>query len=111
MISVTLLTTLLCSLAIAAKPIVIERSPVTLPLSRRVNATGISNLLAHDQSRAKALKRLGVAKAAGHSQRAVISESIENRAVSYVAHVGIGSPPTTCKYRVYYASPSLTGSM
>ena len=77
---------------------------MTLPLSRRVNLTSIHNLVRHDQARAKALRARATAKATGlplHSD-AVINEQVENRGVSYIASVGVGSPPTTCKHYFYY---------
>jgi len=99
MVPATLLTTLLLALAAAADPIVVRRSPVTLPISKRVNSTTIRNLLLHDQARAKALRAKGEAKAAGipfHTD-AVINSPADNQAVSYIASVGVGSPATTCK--------------
>lgn len=91
-----LLMALLLALTVAANPVLIHRSPVSLPLSRKVNLTSIYNLLKHDQARAKALKARGAAKASGtlHND-AVINESVENQAVNYIASVGVGSPATT----------------
>ncbi|KAF8893667.1 acid protease [Gymnopilus junonius] len=96
MFSATLLTTLLLALSVAANPVLVNRSPVTLPLSRRVNLTSIHNLVRHDQNRAKALKLKGAAKAAGTplSEAAVVSSQVDNQAVTYVASVGVGSPAT-----------------
>jgi cathepsin E len=70
---------------------------VSLPLSRRLNLTSVHNLLRHDQNRAKALKAKGAAKAAGLpiQNTAVISEQVDNQAVTYVAAIGVGSPATT----------------
>ena len=89
-------------MAVAANPILVERSLVTLPLTKHINATNAQNgnLLLHDQSRAKALKARGEAKAAGiaFSSDSVISSQATNEAVSYIAAVGVGSPATTCKY-------------
>ncbi|KAF8808105.1 acid protease [Phlegmacium glaucopus] len=99
MVPGTLLTTLLLALAVAANPIIVQRSLVTLPISRRINLTSISNLLQHDQARARALKATGEAKVAtggisAHSD-VVISSPADNQAVSYIASVGVGSPATT----------------
>lgn len=79
-----------------------NRSPITLPLARRVNLTSIRNLVGQDQTRAKLFKAQGAAKVSGlivHNDRAVINSQAENQAVSYVASVGIGSPATTCKWQ------------
>jgi cathepsin E len=101
MFPASLLTTLtlLLALAVSANPVVIRNSPITLPISRRVNTTSIHNLLRHDLSRAKALRARGEARAAGTFHvDAVINESVDNQAVTYVASVGVGSPASTCKF-------------
>ena len=97
MVFATLLTTVFLALAVAADPIPVKRSLVTLPIARRINLNGI-NILEHDQLRAKALKATGEARAAGLSDRGIVSPSFaENEGVSYVASIGVGSPPTQCK--------------
>ena len=93
----TLLTTLILALAVAANPIVVDQPKVTLPLVRRLNLTSVHNLLRHDQSRAKALKARGSASTSLIHTDAAISETVDNKAVSYYASVSVGSPPTTCK--------------
>jgi len=94
MVFASLLTIGLLALAVAGEPIMVKRSLVTLPVSRRVNARslGIRNILQHDQLRAQALKSKGAAKAAGVTRQ--VSSLAENEAVSYVASIGVGSPPT-----------------
>jgi cathepsin E len=99
MLFASLLTTVLLALAVAADPIPVKRSLVTLPISRRINVNG-GRILEHDQLRAKALRAKGEARATGTplSERAsVISSQAENQAVSYVAFIGVGSPATQCK--------------
>jgi cathepsin E len=98
MVFATLLTTVLLALAVAADPIIVKRSLVKLPISRRINVTSV-NILQHDQLRAKALRAKGEARIAGtlHSDRAVISSQAVNIAVTYIASVGVGSPATQCK--------------
>ncbi|KAF8895841.1 aspartic protease [Gymnopilus junonius] len=90
----TLLTTLLLALSVAANPVLVDRAPVTVSFSRRVNATSVQHLVKHDQARARYLKQKGTAKAAG-LEAAVISSPVDNQAVSYIASVGVGSPATT----------------
>ena len=92
MFPTTLLTTLLLALSVAANPVLVNRSPVTLPLSRRVNLTSAHNLLRHDQARAKALQARG----------AIINEPVDDQAVCYIASIGVGTPPTTCKYYILF---------
>ncbi|KAF8204086.1 aspartic protease [Pholiota molesta] len=95
MFPTTLLTTLLLALSVAANPVLVDRSPVTLPISRRLNLTSVHNLVRHDQARAKALKIKGSARSSGLDNRAVINEPVDNQAVTYVASIGVGSPATT----------------
>src|SRR5277367_4213929 len=97
MIRATLLATVFLALTVAANPIVVKRSLVTLPVSRRIHLNGKS-ILEHDQLRAQGLKAKGEASAAGiSSRRSVISSQATNGAVDYVASIGVGSPPTQCK--------------
>jgi hypothetical protein len=58
--AVSLLTTLLLALSIAASPVEIHDSPITLSIARRLNTSGGTiNLLQHNQSRAATLKSVG----------------------------------------------------
>ncbi|KAF8808125.1 family A1 protease [Phlegmacium glaucopus] len=91
MVPATLLTTLLLALAVAANPIVVKRSLVTLPISKRLNLTSLPNLLRNDQARARAFK----GETTSIQSDAVISSPADNQAVSYIASVGVGSPATT----------------
>jgi cathepsin E len=95
MFPITLLTTLLLALSVVANPVLVNRAPVTLPISRRVNVTSVHNLVRHDQNRAKALKLKAAAKAAGLPVDNIINSQVDNQAVTYIAAVGIGSPATT----------------
>ncbi|KAG1880106.1 aspartic peptidase domain-containing protein [Suillus subluteus] len=90
--AVSLLTTLLLALSIAASPVEIRNSPITLPIARRLNtAGGTVNLLQHDQSRVTALKAFG----RDSLGRRTGSIPVTNDAVDYIASVGIGNPATT----------------
>jgi len=94
----TLVTTLLLALSVAANPIVqVPNSRITLPLSRRVNATSAHNLLRHDVKRAAALKARAKAVLAGltFDENAIVNEPVDNQAVTYIASVPVGNPPTT----------------
>lgn len=96
----TLVTTLLFALCVAANPIVqVPNSRITLPLSRRINATSAHNLLRHDVKRAAALKARAKAVLGGLSfdDDAIVNEPVDNQAVTYIASVPVGNPPTTCK--------------
>ena len=85
---------LLLAVGVAANPVVINRSPVTLPLAKKYNFTSINNLVKHDQARARALKSRAFRK--GGVPDTVVDEPIDNQAVTYVALVGVGDPPTDC---------------
>ncbi len=102
MFPATLLTTLLLAFSVAANPVLVDRSPVTLPISRRLNLTSIHNLVQHDQARAKNFKLGTSARSA--NRRAVISEPVQNQAVTYVASVGVGSPATTCRFFLLFTA-------
>ncbi|KAI9070295.1 acid protease [Trametes sanguinea] len=86
--------------AVAAKPVVIRKSPVTLPIARRINATSAPDLLKIDQARAKVLKQQGLAAGKGSAslrktaKDAVFNLPVTNGAVDYTASVGVGTPPT-----------------
>ena len=99
MFPTTLLTTLFFALSVAASPVLVNRSLVTLPLTRLVNLTSLHDLVLHDQARAKALIAKVIAKATGLPLH---NEPVVNQAVSYTASVGVGSPPTTCKHYILF---------
>lgn len=90
------LFTLLLSLGVVANPVVVDRSPVTLSLTRIINSTGVYNLLQRDQARAQVLKNRAFGR--GSTPAAVVNEPVTNNVVSYVASVGVGSPATNCEW-------------
>jgi len=96
------LTALLLALSVAASPVVqVRNSPITLPLSRRVNTTSTHNLLQHDLNRVKALKARSKLIHGGEltvEEAAVVNQPVDNQLVSYIASVGVGSPATICTH-------------
>ena len=64
-------------------------SSVTLPFARRLNTTGIPNLLAVDQARAKALKARATSGAQGLKAPMALAADVPatNQVVDYVATV------------------------
>ncbi|KAI0703858.1 acid protease [Cerioporus squamosus] len=84
------------AVTVAAKPIVIRDSPITLPIARRFNLTGVPSILKQDQARAKALKERsqGQGKGASPKKAAVFPVDVTNQAVDYTVSVGVGTPPT-----------------
>ncbi|OAX36290.1 hypothetical protein K503DRAFT_313365 [Rhizopogon vinicolor AM-OR11-026] len=100
----SLLTTLLLTMSIAASPVEVRDSPVTLPMARKLNLQGGTiNLLHHDQARATALRD----RAASGLDRRAGSAPITNEAAGYIAQVSIGSPPTTYYLMVDTSSSSI----
>ena len=77
---------------VAASPIVVNESPMRIPLVRRLNFTG-HNLLASDQARARYLKTRHLNHQPGsipkNASDGVVNVGILNSAVSYIAQVRI----------------------
>ena len=99
-----LLTTLFLALDVAANPILVNWSPISVPLSRQSNFTSTNNLLKHDQACAKALEAV---KTGSVFQLHDINSPIENQTTAYIALVGVGSPPTYCNMFLHCRSKSL----
>ncbi|KAJ6489065.1 aspartic peptidase domain-containing protein [Mycena sanguinolenta] len=93
----TLLPAILIALHVAAEPVVVKDSIITLPISRRLNFTGTSTILQKDMAR---IRTLISRKAAKHSARGIISEPVSNQGVTYTASIGVGNPATTYKLLV-----------
>ncbi|KAF8633816.1 hypothetical protein AX15_001229 [Amanita polypyramis BW_CC] len=90
------LGTLLLALAVTAKPIVFKDLPVTLPITRRLNGNSTHNLLQRDQARARHLMNRGFAKEMSTAQTpSVFHDAVDNKAVTYTASIGVGTPPNT----------------
>ncbi|KAJ6483899.1 aspartic peptidase A1 [Mycena vulgaris] len=92
-LALTLLPAILLALRVAAGPVLVEDSFVSLPISRRFNFTG-GSVVQNDLARIGAVKTRSAARK-GLASRAVISEPVDNQVVTYIASVGVGSPATT----------------
>ncbi|KAJ7354289.1 aspartic peptidase A1 [Mycena albidolilacea] len=92
-LSFTLLPAILLALRVAAGPVLINESPITLDISRRFNFAG-GSVVQSDLARINALKNRSTMKN-GLNARDVISETVVNQAVNYIATVGVGSPATS----------------
>ncbi len=93
-----------------ANPVVVSRSPVTLPVARKFNlGNGTTTLLQRDQARAASLKARAQSFTDGGetSKRAIINEDVDNVAVLYTASIGVGSPATNCMCSVPPRPPKL----
>ena len=93
MVATSFLPTLLLALAVAAKPLEQRASESLVDLSFIKVVSG-GNLFELDQLRAKLFKKLRIPFFFGPG---IASSPADNRAVSYIATVGVGSPPTNCK--------------
>ncbi|KAL4079730.1 aspartic peptidase domain-containing protein [Scleroderma citrinum] len=90
-----LLTTIL-AVAIAASPLQVRNTFITLPFLKRFNVeAGIIKLLEHDQARAAALLDHGNDIVRRNFTRRTRSITVINETVSYVATVGVGIPSST----------------
>lgn len=76
------------ALAVAASPVVIRDSPLTLPLVRRLNTNGTFNLLARDQARVSSLRQFSRQRfSEAIDDAAVTSVTATNQAIDYVVSV------------------------
>jgi cathepsin E len=101
MFSASFVTIVLLALSAAATRLVqVRDSPMTLAISRKVNATSARNLLKHDILRAKALKARANAPQARTSfeEAALVNQPLDDQAFIYTVPVGVGSPPTLCEF-------------
>jgi hypothetical protein len=95
-----LLNTLLLVLTVNGTPLA-SRDPfrVTLPMSRKFNISGASNIMKNDQARAR--RQLLSKTSEGGFSLAEVNEPITNMVNQYVASVGIGCPSTECKVHTF----------
>ena len=89
MVATSFLSTLFIALAVAAKPVERKASAPTLSFTKHVSGGDIVKL---DRLRIDLFKGIDSIFGPGIS-----SSPAENRAVTYIASVGVGSPPTYCK--------------
>ncbi|KAJ7354299.1 family A1 protease [Mycena albidolilacea] len=92
-LSFTLIPAILLALRVAAGPVLVDESVITLDISRRFNFTG-GSVVQSDLARINSVKNRSAAKS-GRDARAVISEPVDNQVVTYIASVGVGSPATS----------------
>ncbi|CAL1710305.1 unnamed protein product [Somion occarium] len=89
----------LSSLGVLAEPIVIRDRRVSLPTVKRVNTTGIANVLKIDQSRAKSLRNR-VQNPGLRARASSGSVPITSYATQYLVNVTIGDPPMPFRLQV-----------
>ncbi|KAM5531980.1 hypothetical protein V8D89_014380 [Ganoderma adspersum] len=79
------------ALGVAATPLVVRDSPVTIPLARHINVTGSQNVLARDRARAKALQT----PTSNQRWPGGVDFPVSDFVIAYTAEVLIGTPPTS----------------
>ncbi|EPT02034.1 hypothetical protein FOMPIDRAFT_1119342 [Fomitopsis schrenkii] len=84
---------LLCVLAATATPLVWDASPVTIPLTKKLNFTSGVTLVQSDKARIQSIVTDGT-NDKSNAARAVVNTAATNRVVNYIANVGVGTPPT-----------------
>lgn len=89
--SVFLLASLV-SATFALPPVQIRESFVTVPIAAHVNTTGIHNVLEADRARAR--RFLQKSQAETPPSDSSVNTPVVNNAFSYIASVGVGTPPT-----------------
>ena len=89
---------LFLALSVAASPVVVRNTLVSLPFARQFNITGALDVVQKDQARAKDLLSISQAKQSGTiNAGAVVGVGVTDVGVVYQASVGVGSPPTDCE--------------
>jgi len=100
MFPTTILTALLLALTAAASPVVQARNSLTtLHFSRHVKTASTLNVIQNDRRRSKALKaQAKMINADKHTaqEAAIVNQRLEDKAVAYIASVGVGVPATFC---------------
>ena len=86
---------LLAVTSVSATPIQRDTKRFSLAFAAKVNGTGSVNIADADRARAASLRANGLAKKNGKRDGTV---SVTNTAVTYTASVGVGSPPTQCRF-------------
>lgn len=84
-----LTSVLLLAMSVAATPVAVRDTLVTLPFAKQINTTGSGHIVQQDRARVQQL----VAKystASSGLQSDAASITVTNQAVSYIASVGVG---------------------
>ena len=89
MVAPSFLSTLFFALGVAAHTVERKASLSKLRFTKRVSAS-LYNIANLDRLRVNAIK--------GFNNFEVINSSAENAGTTYIASVGVGQPPTTCKW-------------
>ncbi|KAF7792263.1 hypothetical protein EIP86_003299 [Pleurotus ostreatoroseus] len=82
------------AVAVVATPVAVPQSHITLPLAKVFSFTGAARLAEIDRARAKTLVARSQSNIVKNADGSPVTTNITNTAVSYVANVGVGTPPT-----------------
>ncbi len=76
-------------LALVVAPNLVTTALVQLPLTRHFNHANAANIVKHDRARARYMMT---------GKRSVSPFPITNEGTLYTAEIGVGNPPTSCKF-------------
>ncbi|KIY42838.1 acid protease [Fistulina hepatica ATCC 64428] len=93
----SLLTAVLLSVAVAAKPVLIERSPVNVGLTKHVNVTSGLTMVEAGRARAAAFRAhiSNLTSSSNASDDSGDDETVTNAGVIYTASIGVGADDTS----------------
>ncbi|KAL1745145.1 aspartic peptidase domain-containing protein [Schizophyllum fasciatum] len=86
---------LFLAVVVATKPILVDRSPITFPLIKKLNVTSGHNLVQSGRQRVQKLKAQALKKEGKAVDAALIDEPVTNEAVIYSADIGVGADATS----------------
>lgn len=87
---------LFLAVVVATKPVIVDRSPITFPLLKKLNVTSGHNLVQSGKQRAQLLRNQALRKSGQAVDDVLVDEPVTNEAVIYIADIAVGSPATTC---------------
>ena len=89
---------LLLAVVVATKPILVDRSPITFELTRKLNVTSGHNLVQAGKQRVQKLKALALKQEGQAVDESLIDEPVTNEAVIYSADIGVGADAAKCEW-------------
>ncbi|KAL1747026.1 aspartic peptidase domain-containing protein [Schizophyllum fasciatum] len=86
---------LLLAVVVATKPILVDRSPISFPLIKKLNVTSGHNLVQAGRQRVQKLKAQALKKEGQTVDDSLVDEPVTNEAVIYSADIGVGADATS----------------
>ena len=88
---------LFLAVVVATKPILVDRSPISFPLIKKLNVTSGQNLVNAGRQRVQKLKAQALKKEGKVVDESLIDEPVTNEAVIYSADIGVGADAASCE--------------